>query len=99
MAPFSGATVKFRLPSPSPFPIRVYPCPSVAHAFSNLHRLEILKSRINRLLGKHPPLRLTELAHILLSKKRVGHALPLIVQKLGVNPRAFLRRRADPLPL
>src|SRR5438876_676611 len=68
-------------------------------ATSHDHRLKILKSRINRLLRKRPPLPLAELAHILLAKHRVGHTLPLIVQKLGVNPRAFLRRRADPLPL
>src|SRR6266478_2368226 len=68
-------------------------------ATSHDHRLKILKRRINRLLRKRPPLPLAELAHVLLSKHRVGHALPLIGQKLGVNPRAFLRRRADPLPL
>src|SRR5690242_4590069 len=79
-----------------------YPCLSVSirgPCLSNPHGLIILKSRINRLLRKRPPFPLAELAHVLLSKHRVGHTLPLILQKLGVDPWAFLRRRADPLPL
>src|SRR5438128_566748 len=76
----------------------VFPRSSAANS-SQLHRLEIPKSRVNRLLRKHPPLHFPKLTHILLPEPRLVPTRPLSLQDLRPDPWALRRRHADPLPI
>src|SRR6266436_2631061 len=62
-----------------------------------VQRLEILHSGINRLLRKHPPLHLPELAKVLLPIPLIA-LRALLLQHLFRNPRTLRTGHLNPLP-